>query len=74
MPGLDGPATLLALRELDPSLPCCFMTGETGGQTPADLLALGARCVFLKPFGLDELAAALWGLLGGGPAPATRAP
>jgi DNA-binding response OmpR family regulator len=74
MPGLDGPATLLALRELEPSLPCCFMTGETGRHTPADLLALGARRVFLKPFGLDELAAALWGLLGGKAAPETRAP
>jgi DNA-binding response OmpR family regulator len=74
MPGLDGPATLLALRELAPSLTCCFMTGDAGGHTPADLLALGARRVFPKPFGLDELAAALWRLLGGGPAPATRAP
>jgi DNA-binding response OmpR family regulator len=74
MPGLDGPATLLALRELDPCLPCCFMTGVAGEDTPADLLALGARRVFLKPFRLDELAAALWGLLGGSPAPTTRAP
>src|SRR5262245_38278163 len=64
MPGLDGPATLLALRGLDPSLPCCFMTGEAGGHTPAGLLALGARRVFLKPFRLGELAAELWRLLG----------
>jgi DNA-binding response OmpR family regulator len=66
MPGLDGPATLLALRGVDPSLPCCFMTGEAGGQTPDGLLALGARRVFLKPFRLDELAAELWRLLGRG--------
>jgi DNA-binding response OmpR family regulator len=64
MPGLGGPATLLALRERDPSLPCCFMTGEAGGHTPAGLLALGARRVFPKPFRLDELAAELWRLLG----------
>jgi CheY-like chemotaxis protein len=64
MPGLDGPATLLALRGLDPCLPCCFMTGDAGGLTPAGLLALGARRVFPKPFRLDELAAELWRLLG----------
>ena len=64
MPGLDGPATLLALRGLAPCLPCCFMTGEAGGHTPAGLLALGARRVFPKPFRLDELAAELWRLLG----------
>jgi CheY-like chemotaxis protein len=74
MPGLGGPATLLALRGLDPCLPCCFMTGEAGRHPPADLLALGARRVFPKPFRLDELAASLWRRLGGGPAPATRAP
>jgi CheY-like chemotaxis protein len=64
MPGLDVPATLLALRELEPSLRCCFMTGEPGGHSPGELLALGAERVFLKPFALAELAGSLWGLLG----------
>jgi CheY-like chemotaxis protein len=64
MPGLGGPATLLALRGLTPSLPCCFMTEQAGGDTPAGLLALGARRVFPKPFRLDDLAAELWRLLG----------
>jgi DNA-binding response OmpR family regulator len=67
MPGLDGPATLLALRGLAPSLRCCFMTGEPGSHGTAGLLALGAERVFLKPFPLDELAAELWRLLGRDP-------
>ena len=29
MPGLDGPATLTALREFDPGVLCCFMTGHS---------------------------------------------
>jgi CheY-like chemotaxis protein len=59
MPGLDGPGTLLALRELEPSVRCWSMTGEPGGHTAAGLLALGAERVFLKPFSLAELAASL---------------
>jgi DNA-binding response OmpR family regulator len=59
MPGLDGPGTLKALRGLEPSLRCWFMTAEPGGHTAAGLLALGAERVFLKPFSLAELAASL---------------
>jgi DNA-binding response OmpR family regulator len=70
MPGLDGPGTLKALRELEPSLLCCFMTGEPGGHTASGLLALGAERVFLKPFALAELAGSLRGLLGGASGPA----
>ncbi len=60
MEGLDGPATLRALREADPSLPCCFTSGDTGRYSDADLRALGAARVFQKPFGsMAGLAAAL---------------
>ena len=56
MPGLDGPQTLDALRELNPDIPACFMSGDTGAYEPSALLQRGAKCVIAKPFHLDELA------------------
>jgi CheY-like chemotaxis protein len=55
MPDWDGPETLAAIRALDPGVPCCFMSGDTGCYTAEDLLGLGAVAVFQKPFGLGEL-------------------
>jgi len=57
--GLDGPQPLQALRLLNPELGFCFMSGDPGGYTEEDLLALGARCIFRKPFSLTETARAL---------------
>jgi CheY-like chemotaxis protein len=48
--GLDGPQTVRALREVNPALPCCFMTGGSGDYTLTELLALGVSDVFQKPF------------------------
>jgi two-component system, OmpR family, response regulator len=59
MPGMDGPATQAALRAIEPSLRCWFMTGEPGVYTAEALLALGAERVLLKPFSLPELVADL---------------
>ena len=59
MPGLDGPATLRELRRLDLSLRCCFLTGDPGGHGVEGLRALGVERVFLKPFRLADLAAAV---------------
>ncbi len=50
MPGMDGPATLLALRALDPALPFVFMSGLWGRYAKEELLALGAAAVVEKPF------------------------
>jgi CheY-like chemotaxis protein len=51
MPGdLDGPATLGALRRLNPHVRCAFMSGNTGRYSGEELLALGASCVLAKPF------------------------
>jgi CheY-like chemotaxis protein len=50
MPGTDGPATLAALRALDPAVPCVFMSGHPGPYTAEELLALGAAAVVGKPF------------------------
>jgi CheY-like chemotaxis protein len=54
MPGLDGPATLRALKEVDPGVRCCFMTNNFTTYTEQQLLAEGALRVLLKP--LDWLA------------------
>lgn len=56
MPGLDGPHTLDALRELDPEVLACFMSGDTGAHTPEKLWQQGAVCIIAKPFFLDDLA------------------
>jgi CheY-like chemotaxis protein len=72
MPVLDGPGTLSALRRLDPAVRCCFMTGDVGGYTEAELLALGAVHLFPKPFDLQEMAEVLRQLTSGqGPTDAT---
>jgi DNA-binding response OmpR family regulator len=52
----DGPATLAALREVDPGVRCCFMTGDPGRYTEQVLAGLGAAAVFSKPFRMDEVA------------------
>lgn len=49
MKGLDGPQTLEALRQIDPAVRCCFMTGNSGPYSVEDLLQRGEG-VFLKPF------------------------
>lgn len=55
MPGLDGPATLDALRALNPDLPSCFMSGDLGSYEPEELLQRGAAHIIAKPFQLDHL-------------------
>ena len=64
MPRLDGPATLAALQELTPQIPCCFMSGYLGHYTEAGLRHFGARAVLKKPFRLPEVAQVLRELAG----------
>ncbi|HEV3235744.1 MAG TPA: response regulator [Gemmataceae bacterium] len=63
MPGLNGPQTLAALKEVSPRIRACFMSGDLGGYTVEDLHSMGAAAVFPKPFRLTDLAQALWELL-----------
>jgi len=56
MPGLDGPRTLDALRELNPEVLACFMSGDTGDYNPEELRHHGAAHIIAKPFLLDDLA------------------
>jgi CheY-like chemotaxis protein len=60
MPGLDGPQTLDVLRQLNPDLCCCFLTGHAGQYTGQQLRQRGAVRVFAKPFAVAELATAVW--------------
>ena len=55
MPGLDGPGALAQIRQINPRVPCCFMTGYSDRYSGGDLLALGAVRVFEKPFRPDEM-------------------
>jgi CheY-like chemotaxis protein len=56
MPGLDGPQTLEALRELNREVLVCFMSGDASAYEPEELRQRGAACVIAKPFRLEDLA------------------
>lgn len=59
--GLDGPQTLVMLRQIDADVPCCFMSGSTGVYTTDDLTILGATRILPKPFpSIANLARMLW--------------
>jgi len=55
LPGLDGPSTIARLRERDPQVRFCFITGSD----PQELRDRGAAYVFQKPFPLDDFVQAL---------------
>jgi DNA-binding response OmpR family regulator len=65
MPGMDGPATLTALRRLARCVdtPVCFMTAKVQPQEIAHYKSLGALDVIPKPFDPMALSAqvlAIW--------------
>jgi CheY-like chemotaxis protein len=68
MPGLDGPQTLDVLRDLNPHVVACFITGDGGGYGAEELRQRGAGHVIAKPFCLDQLTTVLRQLLSGAPA------
>ncbi|GGB43520.1 response regulator [Oceanisphaera marina] len=65
MPGMDGPSTLVALRQI-PALahtPVAFMTAKIQPQEIAAYKAMGALDVIAKPFDpilLPEQVTAIW--------------
>jgi two-component system, OmpR family, response regulator len=65
MPGMDGPGTLRALRELPAGreIPVVFMTAKVQTQEVARYLELGAEEVIAKPFDpmtLAQRVGAIW--------------
>jgi len=69
MPGMDGPSTLKALRELPATAqtPVIFMTAKVQAAEIAQYMALGAIDVIHKPFDPMELSAQIgriWALKG----------
>src|SRR5207237_864266 len=59
LPAAGGPGILRALKELDPSVRCCFMGGGLDPHTAESLLALGCERLFPKPVYWPELARSL---------------
>jgi hypothetical protein len=51
--------TLAEPRRLNPDVDCCFVTGDAGNWTEADLRAFGTRAVLEKPFTADDLSKVL---------------
>ncbi len=72
MPELSGPETLDALRQIDPQLPCSFMTGDPGSDQTREWLEQSGVPVLAKPFGLEKLAQVLRRLAGGDGASPSR--
>ena len=65
MPGMDGPSTLQALRQLATisKTPVCFMTAKVQPQEVAHYKSLGALDVIPKPFdpmALSSQVSAIW--------------
>lgn len=65
MTGMDGPATLAALRERETtaSIPVIFLTGLSGADEQHRLEQLGACGVLSKPFKASALASTVLELL-----------
>lgn len=59
MPGMDGLATLRALRAIDPDVRVLLTTGFDVDERVEGLLAQGCRGVLAKPYSRDTLADAL---------------
>jgi DNA-binding response OmpR family regulator len=62
LPGLDGPATLRALRVIAPGILCCFMSGNPDPYDPLELKMIGGAYLH-KPFSLHVLGKTLLDLL-----------
>lgn len=70
MPGMDGPSTLKALREIPAlaNVPVAFMTAKVQSSEIAAFKALGALDVIAKPFNprtLADTVKSLWERRGG---------
>lgn len=67
MPEMDGPRTLASLRQINPDVCCCYMSGEIGGYTHEQLIDSGAIHFVRKPFQLADVAATLREIISSSP-------
>jgi DNA-binding NtrC family response regulator len=56
MPGMDGPQTLLKLKEFEPDLVCYFISGDWAPDTAAEVMEMGAVGLVTKSFLLKVIA------------------
>lgn len=68
MPGLDGPTTLLRIRELPglSGVPVVFLTAKAMGSEVSDLCRLDALGIILKPFDAMLLGSQILSLVAAG--------
>ncbi|MGC4081046.1 MAG: response regulator [Vicinamibacterales bacterium] len=59
MPRMSGTELARAVRQLRPELPVVLVTGRIGDDDRAFVSEAGVSELVLKPFGLDQLAAAI---------------
>jgi len=59
MPGMNGKATYVALRELDRDVRVLLMSGYILNEEVQDILDLGVKSFLSKPYSVEELAAAM---------------
>lgn len=59
MPGMDGIATLKAIKEIDSKTPCVIITGFAVDEKIKEALLLNAIDYIYKPFGAKEIEAVL---------------
>jgi CheY-like chemotaxis protein len=55
MPVLDGPVAFRQMREINPGVLCCFMTGGNNCEDEDCLLRRGAAFILHKPFRITEV-------------------
>ncbi|MFZ2445666.1 MAG: response regulator [Syntrophobacteraceae bacterium] len=55
MPGMDGLATLKAIREREPSIPVILLTGQSDLKQVSQALKEGINEILLKPCPVDTL-------------------
>ena len=67
LPGMDGIATARVLRQQDPELPLCFMTGNALANQSAEIAELGPIAVLPKPFKIGDLVLVVRNALRHGP-------
>ena len=59
LPGEDGPQILGALRQVAPAVPVVVMSGNLSTAAAAEFTRLGTPVHLQKPFGMQQLSAAL---------------